>query len=283
MSINIIGLLYSASNLTGESLLVGVGKNNRYNPISADLLSGRGLANNIHSLELFDSNISDGNIILFQNKDFSGEFGQESDARATGNAGWNYSGPSASAIVVASNRAGFKETRLSFRNIFLQQWNSFLDKKLAGGQASREGDPTLTWEMFPANVSWLDTNMTYLKIYQPLHISIDWWPDYEASMTYHFFLYSDGNHHLRAAGARWAWWVESGAKSGKIGDKLGPQVSSGLTDLQNELNTQFQSFDGLLGNVTDVYYLPGSQPNPVGTNVLFGKTTDDITIVIEHT
>jgi hypothetical protein len=282
MSIDISGRLFSADNRLGTSVFIGVGHNHRYSPISSSMLKSYGLYSHIESVELFTSNYAAANLVLLKNDDYSGPFAQVIDARSAGDVWWDTSGHIASAILVSSSKQGASETRLSFRSIFLNQWNTFLDNKLSGSQASREGDPTLTWEMFPSGISHLDPNLAYLKIYQPLHISIDWWPDYSASMTYHIYLYVDGGNHLRAWGARWAWWVESGAKSGKIGDRLGPQVRDGLPSLQDQLNRQLAGFDGVLGRVTDVYYLPDSQTTPGGTGALIGNTINDVTIVIEH-
>jgi len=205
-----------------------------------------------------------------------------SDARSAGASLWNTTGHAGSMLLVASKKPGKSETRISFREQFLTQWDTFLDDKLSGTQASRVGDPTLTWEMFPANISYLNPGLTYLKIYQPLHISMPWyWPDYSASMTYHIYLYIDGNHHLRGWGARWECWVEGGAKNGKIHDSLDPQVAAGLSALQDKVNAQFQLLD-LLGPLSDVYYLPGNQVTDVATGSAIGHTTDDITIVVEH-
>lgn len=282
MSLDISGILYSADNRMGSSFFIGVGHTHRYSHISADLLQSFGLYAHVESVELFTSASADANLVLLKNDDFSGPFAQVKDARTGGDVWWDTWGHIGSVILVSGNKQGTHETRLSFRSIFQSQWNNFLDNKLSGSQASRVGNPTLTWEMFPENISYLNSSLAYLKIYQPLHISIDWWPDYSASMTYHVYLYADGNHHLRAYGARWAWWVEGGAKSGRIGDKLGPQVRDGLGELQAQLNNQLQGFDALLGNVSDVYYLPDSQTSAMGTGSLNGNTSNDVTIVIEH-
>lgn len=281
MSLEFVGFLFSQDNRQGQSMLVGVGGSDRYNRISADTLQNQGLYANIHSVELHTTDEADGNIVLLQNDDYSGAFVQVADARSQGDFWRPISGHIGSGLLIASNKKGNKETRVSFRDRFLDQWDTLLDAKLQGSQASREGEPTLTWEMFPANVSYLDYTLTYLKIYQPLHIHLSWWPDYAASMTYHVYLYVDGNQHVRARGVRWAYWVESGAKRGKIADKLGPQVKDGLSSLQDQLDQQLTLLD-LLGPVSDVYYLPGRQLEPLGTNAIVGNTNDDITIVIQH-
>ena len=282
MSVEFLGTVFSATNKTGFSKLVGVGHADRYFPTRAVQLIGSGLYANIHSADLVTTAEADGNLVFLKNDDFSGAFAQLSDAASTGDAWWNLTGHIGSVISIAGNKKGKKETRLSFRDQFLNQWETFLDGKLAGSRASRQGEPTLTWEMFPVGISSLDPNHTYLKIYQPLHISMPWpFSDYAASMTYHLQLFVDGNHHLRAWGQRWAWWVEGGIKSGHIGDSLGPQVSGGLQTLVDQVNAKISVLDAL-GAVSDVYYLPGRQLSRIGTGFITGNTNDDVTIVVEH-
>jgi hypothetical protein len=283
MSLEFSGFLFAGTNRTGQSLLVGVGRGNRYSPIRADQLKNSGLYGTIGSAEIITSALADGNLVFLKNDDFTGPFAQLTDARSAGDWWWNLTGHIGSALLIAGNKQGTKETRVSFRDQFFNQWTTFLDNKLAGGRASREGDPTLTWEVFPASVDSLDPNLAYLKIFQPLHIHMPWyWSDYAASMTYHVFLFPTGDGHLRAAGVRWAYWVEGGAKSGQIASELEPQVRDGLGSLQDQINQQFQLLDGLLGTVTDVYYLPGRQPQNTGTGGLTGNTVDDVTIVIQR-
>ncbi|MBW4028412.1 MAG: hypothetical protein HIU93_13580 [Acidobacteria bacterium] len=282
MSLEFAGFLYSGDNRTGQSMLVGVGHTDRYNHISAAQLTSSGLYANIHSVELITTSEADGNLVLLKNDDYSGPFAQVSDAQSAGDVWWSCWGHIGSVLLIAGNKKGTSEHRISFHDQFHDKWTSFLDAKLQGKKASRQGDPTLTWEMFPANVSYLDPNLAYLKIYQPLHITMPWyWPDYAASMTYHIYLYVTGDHHLRAWGARWAYWVEGGAKSGKIADELMPEVRDGLQSLQDQVN-QALTLTDLLGPITDVYYLPGRQPNRIATGGISGATTDDVTIVIEQ-
>ncbi len=293
MSLEFSGTLFSGSERNGTSMLVGVGHADRYVPIVQTELQSFGLFENVNSVEIITSDEADGNIILFQNPlpgifaDFQGAFLQLSASEAsTGGSGdnwWNFGWRTDNVLAVAGRRKGRNETRISFSDIFLNQWKTFLDKTLSGSRASRQGDPTLTWEMFPVGVSFLDPNGTYLKIFQPLHISMPWpFSDYAASMTYHIGLFVDGSHHLRAWGQRWAYWVESGIKAGHIGDELKPQVSAGLGTLVTQVNNQLSGLDGLLGSVSDVYYLPGHQTSVIATGTMVDSTFNDVTIVIEH-
>jgi hypothetical protein len=87
---------------------------------------------------------------------------------------------------------------------------------------------------------------------------------------------------LRSWGQRWAYWVEGGIKSGHIAGQLQPQVSAGLGTLVTQVNNQLATFDGVLGTVTDVYYLPGHQTSVIATGTFTDSTFNDVTIVIEH-
>jgi len=255
---------------------------------STDLMSS-GLFGNVSSVEIVVTDEADGNVILFQSPlldDFNGTFLQLSAAEAppggTGEDFQNFAWSTESVLLVAGRRKGTNETRVSFSDIFLEQWKTIIDGVLAGSRASRQGDPTLTWEMFPLNVSFTNPNGTYLKIFQPLNIDMPWpYSNYAASMTYHIGLFPD-NGHLRCWGQAYHWWVESGIKASHIGDSLGPQVQGGLGTLVTQVNDKLSTLDSLLGTVTDVYYLPGHQPTPIGTGRFVDNTANDVTIVIEH-
>lgn len=278
MGILISTTLYSENNSTGSSYSTVVSHSERYGRIPADLLKQLGLYAHVESAAVYAYQ-DDANLILLKNDNYTGAFVQLSvDGAAKQQFSYDTWGHIGSALLVSSQKQG--EFRLSLKNTLLNKWNQYLDEKLSGSAARREGDPLLTWEMFPTNVSYLDSNLTYFKIHQPLHISLDWWPDYAASMTYHVYLYVNENSKLRAWGARWGIWVEGGSKSGKIKDQLRPQVQAGLGEFQNMLNTEFQAFDAF-GNISDVYYLPGDQTTPLGTENFVGHTDNDITIVIQ--
>ena len=181
-----------------------------------------------------------------------------------------------SMLLIAANRDF--EFRLSFRDLFLEDWRTILDAQLSGSEASRNGDPTITWEMFPENVSYLDSSRTYIKIHQRLRIELSWWPDYDASLTYHLYLYLDGANRIRGHVARWAYWVEGGIKSGGIADELEPKVISGMGTLNDELGSRL---DGLTTAFADMYYLPGTQRLLAGTGVIPGSTFSDVTLVLQ--
>lgn len=213
--------------------------------------------------------------------DFTGAFHQAANQRGASKAlDMNFPGfdnAARSALLVATRRQ--PEFRLSFRDAFLDKWKNTLDGLLAGSKAKRDGNPTLTWELFPKGVSHLNPDHAYLRIHQDLDIELDWWPDYEAPVTYHIFLFVNGAGNLRGHVQRWAYWVEGGAKSDDIAEKLEPKVIQGMGTLNNELSSSLSAFDGL--GLNDVYYLPGRQTGTTPGQVS-GTTWQDVTIVIEH-
>jgi hypothetical protein len=272
--------LYSGPNQTGSSLLAGLGVQDRYGQIRNSDLSANGLINSVASGNM-TCHEADLNLILFSNSDYTGSFFQISLSRDDGNSGYWHTGTAQSALVIASRNLGVNERRVSLHDTLHDAWVNFLDAKLQGTSVSRDVDPLLTWQMFPTNDQWLASNLVYLRVHQPLHVHMPWyWPDYQASMDYNIVLLIDGDGHLRAWVADWECWVESGAKSGQVYNQLSPQVASGMQPLQDQLNQKLTITD-LLGPIKGVFYLPGKQLNPIGTAVLGGNTSDDITICIQ--
>ena len=290
MSVSVLAGVFSGANQTGTARFYGVGNAERYRRARKTDLSSAGLVSAISSATAYSSSTARTTLLLFglpgfpsfvTLPDFNGKFLQITNAKSGSELDANLSShlfdnTTTSLLLVATSRKN--ETRVSFRDIFLAKWKTIIDGKLAGG-AKRDGDPVLTWEMFPQGVSYLDSNRMYLKIHQKLDIEIDWWPDYEASITYHIFLYLDGLKHLKGYVARWAYWIEGGAKADDIEDKLRPAVISGMDTLNAELGKQLNLLSSFA--FSDLYYLPGRQLSLPGTGVLTGWTWEDVTIVLQ--
>ncbi len=174
--------------------------------------------------------------------------------------------------------AGHTSLRFSFRDLFLNEWKTSIDKKLAGTTATRNGDPILTWEMWPVGYNELNPGLCYLKISQLLNVELDWWPDYKASMTYHIYLFVDGQGNLQGSVARWGVWVEDGIFHDSIKDDLQPKVISGVDTINQKLANELAKYSGI--TFKDLWYLPGRQVRYPTGNVMTGTTTDDVTIVV---
>jgi hypothetical protein len=273
-------VLFNGPNQTGTSLFTGLATSGRYAQITNADLTSHGMINSVASGSL-NCSAADLNLVCFANADYTGGFFQISLSRNDGSATFWHTGSAQSALLIASNNAGVRENRVSFVDTFRSKWDSFLDGQLQGTKVTRDVEPVLTWQMFPANNKWLDPSQVYLRIHQPLHVHLPWyWPDYQASMDYNVVLFIDGDRHLRAWVADWECWVEGGAKNGQIHEQLNPQVAAGMSSLQDQMNQNLALTD-LLGPVKAMFYLPGRQTSPIGTATLGGNTNDDVTIVIQ--
>lgn len=290
MSTAMLSTVFTGANQTGTGRLFGVSSSERYHAVPTTEMIASSIFRNLSSATVFSSTRADATLILcrpllptFPMGDYNGFFLQLTNRRNAGSeldvnsfSGQSFNDLTENMLLVAANKDA--EVRLSFRDLFLDQWKTILDGQLAGSEAKRDGDPVLTWEMFPVGISHLDSSLTYLKIHQPLDIVLDWWPDYDASITYHLFLFIDGGGRLRGHVARWAYWVEGGIKSGGIADKLEPKVIAGMDTLNAELAKQL---DALSFTFSDLYYLPGNQTSRAPTGALTGLTFGDVTIVLQ--
>ena len=286
MSISVLATVFEHVNRGGVARLLGVGASQRYHAFPSADLQWLDMYQRISSTSLFGAPAADPTLIFVNTKpilglDLGGFHGQFLQLRNSGSGervvnltDHSFNDRTTSLLMVATGRGS--EFRLSFRDVFLDTWRSVLDGELAGSQASRNGDPTLTWEMFPQGISYLNSNLTYLKIHQRLDIELDWWPDYDASITYHIFLRASGGN-LQGWVQRWAYWVEGGAKSDDIADALEPKVIAGMNTLNAQLSSRLAAFNGL--GIDDIYYLPGRQLSP--TETISGWTTSDVTIVLQ--
>jgi hypothetical protein len=278
MSLLALTTLFSGPNQTGSSTLFGLGVGDRYNYLTHDRLDSLGLLDSVASGSMVCKN-ADLNLIFFSNPDYTGSFFQLSKTKG-GDATFWHAGPAQSALLIASNNQGTSEHRVGYVETFQSQWDMIVDQQLEGTSVSRDVEPLLTWRMFPTDDQWLDSSQVYLRIHQPLHVHMPWyWPDYQASMDYHIVLFINGDGNLRAWVADWEYWVESGAKSHKIGDQLGPQVEAGMQPLEDNVNAKLEVTDAL-GQLKDVYYLPGNQIAPIENAGFGGNTSQDVTIVV---
>jgi hypothetical protein len=286
MSLSFIATGYQHINKGGLQRLFGVGNSARYNHIEESLLSSLSFDAILSSIEVNSSSTATANVFHFSNDilgifsvgNFAGDYRQVV-AQKGGAANFvnmtdvGFNDRTRSMLLVNTSRR--PEFRVSFRDKFMDTWNSTLDAQM-GSQASRKGDPLMTWAAFPEGISYLSSDQIYLQITQSLNINIDWWPDYDASITYHLYLYLDGASKLQGYCQRWSAWVEGGIKSGGIMDQLWPKVVAGVATLNTALKDNFAGLPAF----HDFYYLPGRQLSPIA-GVDSGTTWDDVTLVFE--
>lgn len=289
MSVSMLASVFTNANRSGTARLFGVSTSRRYTAVPISAMHDHSIYRNLSSATVYASSSADATLILFApllpwfDSNYTGRFLQITNRRGSGSqidinrfSDFGFNDQPTSMLLVVPNRG--TDVRLSFRDLFLAEWRSQIDAQLRDG-ARREGDPTLTWEMWPQGISYLSSDRIYLKIHQRLRIEIDWWPDYDASITYHIFLYLTGAGRLRGYVARWAYWVEGGAKSGTIADRLEPAVIAGMDSLDRELNDRLSALSSF--TFRDLYYLPGNQTSRPPNGALSGLTTSDVTIVVQ--
>ena len=292
--------LYEHANFSGRSQSYGLAHGLRYHLTRGSDLSNVNLLYKISSADLRHSSSKDVSLILFDDNywgfftDFTGSFLQmasrvssESSVTINNLANHGFNDRTGSLLLVARNKVNQYDFRYSFRDMIYETWIDKIDEELKDSKAKRKGEPSLTWELWPLNTSYLDRYHRYLKIHQPLKIVLDWWPDYYASITYHLYLYLDNAGKVRGYVARWAYWVEDGSKSSEIAGQLEPKVISGMNTINQELSTKFNDLDQELSNTfgsnykfRELYYLPGRQLSFDPGEIVKGSTFEDITIVV---
>lgn len=280
-------------NQAGTSALFAVPESGRYTTVPSNVMVERSILFNLSSAKVFSSDRADATLILFNSfiglDNYSGPFLQITNSRNAGsdlrvdNFPLLFDNRIGSMLLVAANQSG--ETRLSYRDLFLDQWTSTLDTLLQDSRAQRSGETMLTWNMFPQAASGLSPDRGYLKVIQPLNIDVPAWPDYAATVAYDIYLYLENTDPMVATGrlrgnvARWVYWVEGGIKHDHIAAELEQKVIEGASTLNMKLAERLDLFSAF--KFTDLYYLPGRQPTPAPTGVLTSNTFDDVTIVLQ--
>lgn len=277
MGLETIGYVYTGPDQTGRSMMIGIAQGDRYYPEDGQALGRDGFFDQIHSGSLQSSPRKDVSITLFWTQYFDANFLQMTSHQSDG--GFTFwCDPIRSFLITTSSPGGAGEVRVSYRDMFVQQWKTFIEAAIEG-DGRRNVEPIINWEMFPAYSPYLDRHHTYLKVHQELLVFTPWpYPDYHVSLDYWIYLFPSGRG-VRCTIPQYAWWVEGGALTDRIRDKFVPKVIEGAAKLRDKLNEQLAQFDGLIPNgVHDVYYQPGRQLQSAQDTR--GLTTDDVTIVI---
>lgn len=280
---SVTGSVYQHVNFAGKSKIYFLDNNWRYYRVFPGNLQSIGLHDAISSAKLFSDNNNNSLLICFQHR-FQGRYLMICNQKGSGVVETvnsfvplNNMNDVTSSVLLVRTKLG-NEIRLSAKDLIQPKFVQMLDGKLSGTQVSRVGDPIITWDMWPVGQDYLSQDKKYIKIQQNLHISIDWWPDYEASMTYHIYLYLD-NKKLKGYAARWWLWVEGGVKSDDIWDALAPKVKAGMDDINKTIQDSLVAVGAL--NFKYLYYLPGKQDGAEANGVKTGHTDDDVTIVLQ--
>ena len=162
----------------------------------------------------------------------------------------------------------------------LEDWREVVDQMMGSGGSHREGDPWITWKMWPRNQEYLAPALCYVTIHQNLHIAVPAWADYKASISYDIWLYLErGYPHGHVW--RWSYWVESGVKADEIAERLEPKVIRGGHALNERLAYKIHALPPI--GFGDLYFLPGNQVSTPETGTIVSDIgVRDVTVVLEQ-
>lgn len=291
MTLSALTVVNRDTNRTGAVALYELCDSERYRRVSFNDLAGDGLLFDISSGSLYSA--GGGAALVMISSPFPGYEGSFLQMSSVG-AGTNlvdndlgaqgFDNVTTSMLLIGTNRG--PETRLSFRAIFLDEWKVLLDDALAGTDVVANGDPLLTWKMFPSPSSVpLAPDLSYLHVFQALDVSVHVGPlityHYPAGIGYYIFLYVDSKKRLKAFVAGYEVWVQGGFYHDDIVKALEPKIALGVATLDSKLAAKLAAFSGI--SLEDVYYLPGDQTRTPVPSVIVGSTFDDVTIVLERT
>lgn len=259
--------IFRDANLAGPSVYFFHGDEARYYTVGAGGLGAVGNdAVSSLSLACVDSNSA---IYLFEDFNFKGRYARW-DCDGTGNVNVSYVGDDFNDItssLLSVHRSGL-ELSVALGLTYREQIAGEIDTQLADFSATRNGDPIITWEMWPS----FSPTRKYVVIRQRLVVDVPDWPwDYDAEFRYYVYFYLDGDGRLRGY-VEWVYaWVERGIWSGKVMEQVWPLVSFDGAAAANEF------LDGITNSIPlsfqALYYLPGA-----GASV--GDVEDDITMVL---
>ena len=218
---------------------------------------GSNLGNEISSMRANAYGGMNGNVYGFTERNFLGNYASLNMADGW-TSWWSYVGSALnddieSAILVNRNRSG--ELIISLREQIAPEFVTQLDRRLAGTQVSRRGDPRIYTLFWPGH----DSGKIFVSIEQNLNVELDWWPDYDAQVRYDIELVLTAGGHIDGYVA-WVYvWVEGGIFSGDIFDSLQPQLVAGAGPLTEALRAKLALFSGI--HFSDLYLLPGPPPS----------------------
>ncbi|MFP5390941.1 MAG: hypothetical protein ACLGI6_05260 [Gammaproteobacteria bacterium] len=218
---------------------------------------GSRLRNEISSLRANAYAGTAGNVYAFTERNFLGNYASL-NMRPGWTSWWSYVGGARnddieSAILV--NRYASGEIVISLREQIAPEFTTQLDRRLAGTQVSRKGDPRIYTLFWPGH----DSSKIFVSIEQDLNVELDWWPDYDAQVRYDIELVLTASGHIDGYVA-WVYvWVEGGIFSGDIFDSLQPQLVAGAGPLTEALRAKLAIFSGF--TFQDLYLLPGPPPS----------------------
>lgn len=291
MPFDTMGQLFHGPSLTGKGCSFGLDHGSRYLRFDRRQMMDQDLYATVSSAVVYGSYVANPTLILFMipkgwpqwKQVFRGPFVQISNRKNSGrqyaiNHLGAYNKHSSSMLFIPTRRK--EEYRVSVRDMALAEWNAVIDDMLKDSGSYREGDPWITWRMWPQRQQYLDPDRCYVSIHQDLHIAVPYWADYKASVAYDIYLYLERGYPQGWV-TRWYIWVEAGPKAEKIGNRLRPKVIRGGRSLNERLAYKIHDLPPI--GFGDLYFLPGHQVYAPRTGTIVSDIgVRDVTVVLEH-
>lgn len=150
MGLETTGAIYTGPNQTGRSMIIGIPQGDRYYHVDGPQLGQDGFFDQIQSGRLFASPRVDVSLAIFWTQNFDANFLQLTAVR--GGDGFTFwaTGPVRSYLLTATSPGGAEEVRMSYRDMFAQEWKTLIDEMIRGS-GRRDYEPVLNWDMFPTN------------------------------------------------------------------------------------------------------------------------------------
>jgi hypothetical protein len=178
----------------------------------------------------------------------------------------------ASSLLLVRRDPTVVEYRVSWKALFSDSAKALLEQTF-GAIAHLDGDPIMTWAMFPLQAG-LDQTKIYLVVHQCLTHGHWYGVRDSGGVTYYFLLTIDPQGHLRGQVVHHSVWATDAGLRAKLDAAAAGSYASFTSSLQQKLNSDVP------GQIKEFYYLPGNQPVPATTGAKIGKTYSDTTIVV---
>ena len=182
MPFDSMGQVFHGPGLTGKGYSFGL-DHSRYFRLDQQQMMENDLFVSVRSAVVYGSHVATPTLILFMfpknfpqwKQSFSGPYVQISNRRNSGRQYaishlGAYDRHSSSLLFVPTRRK--QEYRASVRDMALEDWREVVDQMMGSGGSHREGDPWITWKMWPRNQEYLDPALCYVTIHILRHLAL---------------------------------------------------------------------------------------------------------------
>lgn len=132
---------------------------------------------------------------------------------------------------------------------------------------SLRGDPIITWDLWPS----FSPSRKYVYLRAPVRVDIPNWFDYDAEVRFWIYFYINSSGKLRGYLDWYGAWVEGGAKTDDILDRLSDGLAESVGEINSRITEAVETFEAC--TFVRLYYLPGRAQHT-------GHVNDDVSMVL---